>query len=221
MKKLIGIFFLLFCSYCNAQDYFAPDLKCDDQQKVNDFFNTEAITWFGIDFSQTKLIHEIYFSDIERIRDFYYNEINRVILAEADKYKLDKYFKKDLVSNDLSIVKKRNLLPDIKYLTQEEDCFFSETQIKNVVYEYKNSDNANKYGAILLIEKMFRAQDNCYSSMVLCFFEIKTGKIIFYQYFMEPCSGYGFRNEWLGAIYSALKKFSMREAKSIMYKKDK
>ncbi|MEI6311481.1 MAG: hypothetical protein WCP57_04385 [Bacteroidota bacterium] len=56
--------------------------------------NNDAVVWFGVDFTQARLIGYEGFTDVQKIKDYYFNEWNNVIVTESDKYNIGKYFQK-------------------------------------------------------------------------------------------------------------------------------
>ena len=54
--------------------------------------STTDVVWFGIDFTQARLVGSEGFTDVQKIKDYYFNEWNNVVVTESDKYNIQKYF---------------------------------------------------------------------------------------------------------------------------------
>src|SRR5690606_23495641 len=87
-------------------------------------FSEEEIVWAGIDFSEARLIGTEGFSNPYDIQGRFFNAWNNLILSESDKYNIREFYKKSKVINDLSVVNKRNKMPDPDEIVINESYSF-------------------------------------------------------------------------------------------------
>jgi len=112
-------------------------------QTAKDIFTTDQIVWFGLDYSQVKLLGAIGFNDVQRVKDFYFNAWNQVILNESDKYNLRSFLRKSDIINDLSVVGKRNELPEVSKLITDnlaDKTALTSEKIESIIASYSPAE---------------------------------------------------------------------------------
>ena len=186
---LIGIYLAI-----PFQNNALPDTQ--DTAIVNE------ITWYGLDFSNVRLIGAIGFNEPEKIKSYYFGTWNSLILDEYDKYNLKKFFYVGSVKNDLSVVMDRNKLPDAGKLVIENDYSFDVEKVMQIISEYDSGDKKG-IGLVFIVESLNKYKEK--ASVWVTFFDIQTKKVLLAKRIEGKAGGFGFRNYWAGAYYNVMK----------------
>jgi len=200
MKKLFILTALILAGYSGK--LFAQD--------VNSVFSTKEIVWFGVDFSNVKLVGtSTDFANLNDIRDKQFNAINNLFISEPEKYDPKKAFKKDKVTNDFSVVEKRNISMDIdKLLVQTENTLSKET-IEGMIKEYTPKEATSGIGACFVMENLIKTEKDSHATLYTVFFDIATKKVLICEKTSSVAGGFGFKNFWAKTVFMTLDKFSM------------
>lgn len=192
MNKILWlmVFYLVFSFQINAQ-YTTPDV-----------FKVKEITWYGLDFSNVRLIGAIGFKDPEKIKSYYFDAWNSLIIYEPNKYKLDKFFHKDSVINYLGIATTRNTLPDLDELVIETEYSFGSEKVKQIISEYDSGEKEG-IGLVFIVESLNKYEEK--ANIWVTFFDIETKQVLLTERLAGKAGGYGFRNFWAGAYFKVMK----------------
>ncbi len=197
MKKIfLSIAFVLTCLISNAQS--ASDL----------FVNGTKISWLGIDFSHTKLIGG--FDQVQgalpqspmEIRNDYFPAWNKLIINEAKKYDINAMLRKDNVRYDIDMVMRLNATAPLGDMEAYNAPDYSKDDIKKFVKEYK-IENKEGIGIVFVNECLNKAREEAIFHVVVL--NMATNEILIYERVKGKPQGFGLRNFWAGAIYSAIK----------------
>ena len=200
MKKIFVLISLILAGYCS-------NLVAQD---VNNVFSTKEIVWYGVDFSNVKLVGDgVAFANLNDIRDRQFKAINDLFISEPDKYNPKKAFKKDKVTNDLSIVEKRNLTPDINTLLVQNENTLSKETIDAIIKEYNFDDATTGIGACFIMENLIKTEKNSHATLYVVFFDIPTKTVLISEKASSIASGFGFRNLWAKSVFETLDNLSM------------
>ena len=174
-------------------------------QTVKDFLNSPAVsvTYLGIDFSEAKLIGDpgAFAPDI---KSRFYPSINQVVVNEPKKYELGKAFRKDNITNDLSMVEERNGKADadkIKSTNTADDSRFTPATISKMIGEY-NFKGKKGFGILFIMESMNKTTER--GSLYVNIIDMASGKILISERMVGKCGGFGFRNYWVKPVYEVL-----------------
>ncbi len=189
--------FLLSAIFCLSLSF-----QINAQYSTSDIFEVNEITWFGLDFSNVKLIGSIGFTNPESIRNHYFDTWNSLILSESKKYNLTKYFHKESVEPFLSIVTDRNTLPNPEELVIETEYSFDIERVKQIIAEYDSGDKEG-IGLVFIMESLNKYEKE--ANIWVTFFDIKTKKVLLTEYLNGKARGFGFRNYWARTYYSVMK----------------
>lgn len=194
---------------------------------------TKEITWYGLDFSNQKLVGE---KDDYQVYDLLYElgDMNRAIVAESQKYNLKKTFRKNVVSIDLSIAEDQLYkldLDNVYKICDPDSIRISESSIQQIIhlYNYDKHDrtisttapskssgfrlHANpgmtfrtgSHPGIGLVFLMEYLDKNLKEvSLVAVFFDIPSKKVLHTERIIARPSGGWFRNYYMGAIKDVL-----------------
>ncbi|NQT78208.1 MAG: hypothetical protein HQ565_10870 [Bacteroidetes bacterium] len=201
MKKLILIagIFLVF-SFVSKGQYTTTDV-----------FKVDNITWYGLDFSNIKLIGSEGFTDPNAIKNQFFNSWNNLIISEPEKYNLAEVFSKSSVENDLSIVTERNTLPDPDKLVIEENYSFGEDEVKKIISEYDITGKEG-IGLVFIMESFNKTKEQGY--MWVSFFDIETKEVLLSKKMNGKVGGFGIRNYWAKSFYNVMKRIGKKEWKA-------
>jgi len=172
------------------------------QPNSSDVFDVNEITWYGLDFSNVRLIGAIGFKDPEKIKSYYFNAWNSLVIYENKKYKLNKFFHKDTVKQYLNVVSERNTLPKLDDLVIETAYAFDAEKVKQIISEYDSGDNEG-IGLVFIVESLDKYNEN--ASIWVTFFDIQTKQVLLTEKIDGKAGGYGFRNFWAGAYFKVMK----------------
>ena len=201
MKKLILItgIFLVF-SFVSKGQYTPADV-----------FKVDNITWYGLDFSNVKLIGSEGFTDPYAIKNRFFNSWNNLTITETEKYDIAGFFHKSSVENDLSIIKERNQLPDPDELVINTDYSFGEDEVIKIISEY---DITGKEGiGLVFIMESFNKNEEL-GSMWVSFFDIETKEVLLSKKMNGKPGGFGIRNYWAKSFYNVMKNVGKKEWKA-------
>jgi hypothetical protein len=211
MKKYFNyLLFLLFvCILTSGKEVLA--------QNVSDVFTLKTMTWFGLDFSNARLIGSQAFPNPPDIRDNYMKSWNNLIFDEREKYDIRKIFKKSDVHFDLKLVADLNKAIDPAKLVTDDDCIISKEHVQQIVKGY-NTGDAKGIGLVLIVESLNKNRDKGY--MWVTFFDLATKDVLVAEKLEGEAGGAGFRNYWAKALFNILIRVNMKawEEKYVRFK---
>jgi len=192
MKKQLSIFSIL--SIC-----LLAFIQAEPDAKV---FSANEIVWAGIDFSEAKMIGSEGFSDPTDVKDRFFESWNNLVLNESDKYDIKKFYLKDKVVNDLSVVSERNEIPSVDELVINSDYTFEDGQLEKIVSAYDLEEAEDGVGLVYIVESFSKTQQQ--ATIHVVFFDIASKDILWSQEYEGKAGGFGFRNYWAGAILKVM-----------------
>lgn len=191
MKKLLMITLVLFA---------LPQLI--KSQTVENVFVDKEIVWFGLDFSQSKMIGHDGFSNPDQIVDKLFRSWNNLVLREQNKYDIKKHFRKRKVDYDLSIVTERSedVDPDDLVLDSWETHELPEDKVQQIISEYDTDKSG--IGLVFIIESFNKTEET--GTMYVTFFDIASKEILFKEKMSGETGGFGLRNHWARTFYNVI-----------------
>ncbi len=171
-------------------------------QSVEDVFTSDEVVWFGLDFSEAKMIGPEGFSDPFQIVNRVYRSWNNLIINEPNRYNIKQSFRKRTVHNDLSVVTPRNTQvdPDELVLEAWETHELSEEIVQNIISEYETDHSG--LGLVFIIESFNKATE--IGTMYVTFFDIESKKVLLTKKMQGETGGFGFRNHWARTIRNVI-----------------
>ena len=164
-------------------------------------FNEAEVFWYGLDFSQAKLVGSAGFTDPEAIRNDFFEKWNSLILVEADKYDLKGAFKKPALKYDAEMIKAINMKVDHHALVQDKSHAITKEDVENAVKQY-NTDQKEGYGLVFVVESFDKIQEKAFVWVTV--FDVSNKKILITERMEGEPRGFGLRNYWAGAIYEII-----------------
>lgn len=190
MNKLIATLSILF--FCNIG--FSQDL--------NSVVNADKIHWFGVDFTNAKMIGTPGFTNPDVICERYIQKKwNTYVFFENEKYDMSKFLKGKPVEPHLKFILDRNSVVTTDGLIINDDHQISKTDIQNTINQY--NINKNGVGLVFVVESFNKLNES--ANIWVTFFDMSTKNILYTnEYIVEP-GGFGVLNYWLGSIYQTCK----------------
>lgn len=190
MKKAILTFFsLLTFSLAFAQ--FPKEL-----------YQSSELTWYGIDYTQCRMVGAEGFTDKKKIVEVYFNAWNDFVFTEKDKYNIPKYLMKEGVQFDLKLVKAKNALVDPDKLVFDETATLGNDQVSKLLANYDFGDQEG-LGAMFFAE--YYSKRDTEASYFFVIFDVQTKEILKANRYVQSPQGFGFRNYWASTFYDSLK----------------
>ena len=178
-------------------------------QETKDIFTSKEAIWYGLDFSKIKLIGSEGFTDVAKIEDVYFSSWNNLIINESAKYNLQLMFHKDTVLFDLSIVEKRNKLPEADELVINNDTYsLNKNTIAKIIKKY-NTKEKQGLGIVFIIESFDKPKK--LGIMWVTFFDIASKTVLLTERLNGKADGIGFKNYWARTYYNVMVKIHKTE----------
>jgi hypothetical protein len=171
-------------------------------QDMSKLFNTQEFVWCGLDFSMVRCIGPEGFTDPQAVKEKHFDDWNNLVITEASKYNFKEAYQKTTQANDLSVVKRRNELPDYKTFIISNSYSFEEGQLKKIIADYKLESNKEGLGLVYVYETLNKTEGHAVVNVV--FFDIASKEIIWTKKYQAAAGGFGFRNFWARSAFVAM-----------------
>lgn len=181
------------------------------QNTLKDLSNTKDIIWFGINFSEAKMIGAFDQgfgageASASSIKNKWIPSWNNLVLDEPKLFKVGDAFKKENVYYDIDANKKLNADIKTESLMSFNPYSFtnaSET-IKQIVSQLDAKEKQDGIGVVFIVESFNKTKEEAVVYVTL--FDIKTKSILVSEKISSKPAGIGLRNFWAGAIKNLLK----------------
>ena len=166
-------------------------------------FSTKEIVWCGIDLSEAKCIGSEGFTEPVQVKERFFEAWNNLVLQESSKYDIQKFYLKDRITNDLSVVNTRNQMPVVGELVISKPYNFQEGQLEKIIKSYKLEMAEEGVGVVYVVESLNKTAQ--LAAVHVVFFDIATKDILWTKKYTEAPKGFGFRNYWAGAFYKIMR----------------
>lgn len=184
------------------------------QMTMKDFMEENCdVVWFGLDFSQARLIGSEGFNDPVAIKEEYFAKWNHLMISEGDKYEWGRALQVSDLKYDYGVVDVVNDQVKVKSLVINKSYSLSEGAIENCVRQYKIDDYTKGIGVVIVVESFDKIREQGFG--YLTFFDIGSKRVLYHHKLIGEAGGFGFRNYWAGAIYNWLKYTQARVMKDI------
>ena len=161
----------------------------------------KSITFYGLDFSKSKMVGNDGFSNPSDIVNRIFGEWNNLLVNEKSKYDVKFAFNKSEVDYDFDIVNKRNLSVNASELVSNNSYSFDEKTVASIVKGYSTKNK--KLGIVFIVEKFDKTEEK--ASVFITYFDPSSKKVLLTKRMTAAPVGFGFRNYWAGAIAKILK----------------
>ncbi len=181
------------------------------QKTLKDFFSAEDIVWFGLNFTDARMIgafdqiNGAGDADATSIKNKWIPSWNGLIINEPKNFKIKEAFKKTNVSYEMESNSKLNAAINTSKLMTLNAYTFTDAQktIKGVVSKLSSSEKNEGYGVTFVVESFNKMTDEAVMYAVV--FDIKTKNVLITEKITAKPVGIGLRNFWAGAVKGAIK----------------
>ena len=176
---------------------FSTSSLCQENKKTSDI---KSVVWLGVDFTAAKFTGVA--DNPEVIVNQYIKSINTLVITEQTKFDFKKFFKLSEVTYDIDLANGFNAKIDPSKLVVTDAYKFDVDKVQEVIRKYDVKDKTGT-GLIFVAENLNKIAKS--GSYYVCFFDLKTKKIIECKLKSGPVNGVGFRNYWASSIYVIMK----------------
>lgn len=143
-------------------------------QEKSDVFNTEAITFYGLDFTESKCIGMSEFPGGEEMVNVLFQRWNDMFMTGKKKIKIGAPYKKKEVSYDTAVFA-YNRQMETTELIIDKPYSLKKSKIDAIVEKYADKTQSG-IGLVYVVEAMNAKEE--YLSAWITFFDRKTGTVI-------------------------------------------
>lgn len=186
MKRITTFFAAIVAFTINIQAQVA---KAD--------FDKAEVVWYGLDFTQAKMVGSAGFTQPEVIRNDYFEKWNSLVLVEADKYNIKGALQKSDMKYDVEMIKPLNSNVDYTKLVQDKTHTLTKEDVEKAVKRYK-TDQTSGYGVVFVVESFDKIQEKGFVWATI--FDAKTKKVLVTEKLEAAPGGFGLRNYWASVI---------------------
>jgi hypothetical protein len=172
-------------------------------QTLDDLYNAESITWYGLDYTNAYFIASMDFPDVYALKSKF-SAWNELIIMEREKYDLEKFFNTD-VSINLDMMEKRNERIRLKGRITDDDFKSSHLEhanIQEIVNTYNLEGEDAGIGLVFIVESL--SKPNTKGAYWVTFFDIQSKKVISTERYLGKAGGFGLRNYWAKSYYNVM-----------------
>lgn len=199
MKKVF--LSLLIITNCN---FFA-------QNSVKDIFTSKSIVWYGLNFSEAKMIGQFDqamgagMATPGDLKTKWMPAWNNLIVVEPKNFKIKEAFKKDEVFYDIASTEKQNQNINSEDLMSSNSFTFKDAQktVSDVVSKLSEGEKTEGIGVVFVVESFDKSSDQ--ANVYVTVFDIKTKNVLVSEKITGKPAGIGMRNFWAGAIKHIIK----------------
>lgn len=174
------------------------------QRTMHDYLQESCdVVWFGLDFSQAKMIGEEGFNDPEAIKDEYFKKWNHLMINEGEKYDWQKALVVTDLKYDYEVIDVVNASIKIKSLVINRSHSISEEDIGRSIKQYDLNNYKDGIGVVMVVESFDKVRE--LGTAYIAFFDIATKQLLYTHRVVGEAGGIGFRNYWAGAIHNWMK----------------
>ena len=190
MKKLFLLSFFILSSICSIY-----------AQSNAELFNSAKMVWFGVDMSRSKLVGVEGFTDPYDIQKRYVPAWNSLVLSEAEKYDVRKFFKKGEVVNDIIAVEAVNEKINPGEWVKMNTYTLDKSEIAGMVKKYKGTEKEG-LGLVFIVESFDKFKESGF--IYVTFFNIASKEVILTEKLTAKAGGFGVRNYWAKTIFGVM-----------------
>ncbi|MCG9910286.1 MAG: hypothetical protein MH137_03215 [Flavobacteriales bacterium] len=153
-------------------------------------------TFYGLDFSKSKMIGSEGFTNPTDIVDRFFFEWNNMMLDEKSKYNVKKAFNKDIVDYDFGPVSTNNKKVKASELVINRSYSIEEKDVASIVRGY--AIKGKGLGIVMIVEKFDKTEEK--ASVYVTYFDKANKKILLTRKVAGKPSGFGLKAYWANAI---------------------
>lgn len=184
------------------------------QVSLSDFQKAKVV-WYGLNFTQAKLVGSEGFTNPEVIRNDYFEKWNGLVVTEGDKYDIKGAFNKSDMSIDLEPVNTANAKVDYNTLVTNTTLTITKEDVQKAVKAMK-TNQADGYGICFVVESFDKMQEKGFVWVTI--FDAKTKNVLVAERLSGDAGGFGLRNYWAASVYNVIKTIKSKKYKSWIQK---
>jgi hypothetical protein len=189
----------------------ATNCSIFSQNSVKDIFTAKSMVWYGLDFSEAKMIGQFDqavgagMATPGDLKTKWIPAWNSVIISEPKIFKIKEAFKKDDVFYDIASTEKQNQTINSSELMTYNPYSFKDAQktVSNVVSKLTGGEKTEGIGVVFVVESFDKSMDE--ATVYVTIFDIKTKSVLVSEKIIGKPVGIGLRNFWAGAIKHIIK----------------
>ncbi len=190
MKKLLVSLFVFGISFIYSQN-------------ASRVFTTDTLVYYGIDFSNCRLIGDFGNGGGADMKNKMFLQWNDIFVKEQGKYDLHKTFKKDVVIYDLNPVAIQNAKTDENLIrTFKSDYSLDPALVPKMVAKYEGGEVKKGIGMVFIVDNYDKNKE--IALVYVTFFDIASKKVLFSEELKGIPGGIGLRNYWSKALFMIL-----------------
>lgn len=178
-------------------------------------FQKAKVMWYGLNFTQAKLVGSEGFTDAEVIRNDYFQKWNGLVVTEGDKYDVKGAFNKSDMTVDLEAVNTLNAKVDYTTLVTNTTHIIDKEDVQKAVSAMKIGQTEG-YGICFVVESFDKMQEKGFIWVAI--FDAKTKSILVTERISGDAGGFGLRNYWAASVYNVIKTIKAKKYKSWIQK---
>ena len=167
-------------------------------------FDTNNLTWFGIDYTNCYFLTPMDFPDVNDLKDKL-NAWNYLVLSEREKY-IQKTLAGKNVKIAIEMVTKRNKSVNVKeHITDDlfKSSHLDPAKVREIISSYDIPPDLSGTGLVLIAESYSKPNEQ--GAYYVTFFDIATKKVLSTERMLGKPGGFGLRNYWAKTYYIVLK----------------
>lgn len=167
-------------------------------------FKSDSIVYYGLDFSNCRLMGDFGTADPNTLKTKMFVEWNDVIVDEQTKYDLKKTFEKSKVHYDIKPVSAQNAKTDEAQIkTTNSDYFINPQIVQKSISAYGPGDKKAGIGLVFVVETLDKTIQ--VATAYVTFFDIATKKVLFTEKMRGTAGGIGLKNYWAKSFFGMMK----------------
>lgn len=179
----------------------------NDMSRV--FDKDTKLVWYGLDFTQAKMVGHEGFSDPYKIVNYYFTNWNELVNTEYEKYDVRKVMhRRDMIYN-VDAVRNANQDVDSGDLVQGHTHKLDDSNIAACVKALKTEKDEDGVGMMMVVESFDKPAEK--GTYHVVFFDIQSKDVIKSTKLTGAASGFGFRNYWARTFKEVLEKIERHE----------
>jgi len=166
-------------------------------------FNTDEITWFGIDYTHCYFLNPIDFPSRVDLKNKL-KSWNDLVVYEQEKF-IEKTLQGKHVEYETDVVEERNNAVEIKSKITEDgfkSSHLQSDQIQAIINSYNIKGGLSGTGLVLIAESYSKPNEQ--GAYYVTFFDIETKKVFVTERMLGKAKGFGLRNYWANSFYKVL-----------------
>lgn len=171
-------------------------------QSEKQVFAASEITFYGLDFTQSKMIGAEGFTNPQEIVSSFFKKWNMIIKNEYKKYNLGEAHDKN-VTLELDNTIERSIAVNADDIVVSSSHSISDKEISTVLRDLKR-DQTEGVGLIYIVESFDKPAEK--GSIYAVYFDIASNDVLMKVHFMESPGGFGIRNYWSNVTYEVIKR---------------